>query len=891
MDDRMYVLEKSLIVDYLKEFENFCFGKADTKGYLDRQMRSAEKLWEMFPENQLYHLMQAAAFIRVGKKEEGEAILKKYERNHVLQFRNPEFRACFLYLAGELTDDKLQKKNIVIQLQKLYQKNPAQPSLYWYLTRLDEGFEKNPEKKLAFLEKQWRLGCKQNLLYIEVVRTLREYPEAAGELGDFLTQCYIWAQRRKVITKEMAAQIAKHAMKLKRCDKKYEYLLRECYRIFSTKELLAALCSLYIREGRTDRLAANYYAKGVEFELKMNNLYEYYMMATTEQKKKLLPEQVLLYFLYHDTLTSAQKVFLYKNIICYGNPHSEIYGKYIEKIEEYTVDSLLKRRISTEYAFLYDKVLYPQIFTKEMAEAMADLMFLRKITCTDVRVKEVEVSYEQLKEQKKIAFTKQQAYLPIYSPSAVVTLVDEVGNLYRNTIAYKIEKLIDEKKYLDVCRQYVKNHSGLLLYSCGKCADNLKITEENVEIYRQIPDTAGFVEEYRNTVILKLLEYYTGKESKDVIPTTWFSMNGKSMSREQRGKMITFLAQYGKYEQAFSWLENYGAVYVSANTILKILTALSEQPEAEKELYYRLCYGCFQNSQMNYTSLKYLAESFLGTCAQMTEIWKQAKAFGVETFEMEERILVQMMFTGAKLSGHFEIYLSYNQREPREYLKKAYLTYMSREAFVKNAELDNRFYFLLEEELLDNQGYAEICTLAYLKYLSKKQTLSAKQKSACIGYLKEFFAKKCYYEFMQEFGRIIPEALILEDKVFVEYFAPATSEVILHYIIEKKDDEKYRYSTCRMYPTYGGVYSKAFTMFEGEKITYFITEKKEDGSEISTPSVTKEKEVCILDSGTRYDRINSMRKLAMIGNESQLAEEMQQCRFLEMAAEELFSIQ
>ncbi|MBR4138526.1 MAG: hypothetical protein IKT88_01015 [Lachnospiraceae bacterium] len=891
MNDKVHILEKGLIVDYLKEFELFCFGKVDPKTYLDRQVRRAEKLWEMFPDNPMYHLMQAAALIRVGKKEEGEGILKKYERNHVLQFRNPQFRACFLYLAGELTDDKIQKKNIVIQLQKLYQKDSLQPSLYWYLTRLDEGFTKNPEKKLAFLEKQWKLGSSQNLLYIEVIKTLKEYPETAGELDDFVMQCYLWGLRRRVLTKEMAAQIAKHAMKLKRCDKKYEYLIRECYRMFSTKELLAALCSFYIRDGRIDKTAAGIYSKGVEYELKLNNLYEYYMMATTEQKKKLLPEQVLLYFLYHDTLTSAQKVFLYKNIICYGDAKSEIYGKYIEKIEEYTVDCLLKRRVGPEYAFLYDHILCPQIFTKEMAEAMADIMFLRKITCSDVRIKEVEISYGQLKEQRRILFKKQQAYGAIYSPSAIVTLVDEVGNLYRNTVAYKIEKMIDEKKYVEVCREHVKNHAGLLLYLCGKKPENIKITKENESLYRQIPDTEGFTEEYRYEVILKLLEYYSSTGAKEVVPVSWFAMSGKNMTREQRGKMITFFVQHGRYEQAYAWIEEYGAVYVSANTILKILTALSDHPKAEDELYYRLCYGCFQNSQMNYTVLKYLSESFLGTCGQMMEVWKQAKAFGVETYELEERILVQMMFTGVDLPGNFDIYLSYNQREPREYLKKAYLTYMSREAFVKDVELDSRFYFLLEEELLNNQGYAEVYTLAYLKYLSKKQTLSGKQKKVCAEYLKEFFAKKCYFEFMQDFGRTITEALVLEDKLFVEYHAPVHSEVMLHYVIEKKNGENYRYTTCRMYPTYGGVYSKSFQLFEGEKITYFFTEKKEDGTEISTPSMTKVKEACVLDSVTRYGRINALRELAVSAGFDALAEEMQQCRFMEMAAEELFSIQ
>ncbi len=221
-------------------------------------------------------------------------------------------------------------------------------------------------------------------------------------------------------------------------------------------------------------------------------------------------------------------------------------------------------------------------------------------------------------------------------------------------------------------------------------------------------------------------------------------------------------------------------------------------------------------------------------------------------------------------------------------MKKAYLTYFSREAFVKNKELDNRFYFLLEDELQKGAGYADICILAYLKYLSKKQNLSIKQKHACAAYLKEFFAKKCYFGFMQDFGRTVTEALVLEDKLFVEYYAPADSEVILHYIIEKSGEEKFRYTTCRLYPAYGGVYSKAFTMFEGEKITYFITEKREDGSEISTSPVTKEKDVCILDSGTTYDRLNSMRELLSKGQSKELIEEIQQYRFLEMAAKQLF---
>lgn len=890
MNDRT-LLKKSLLIGYLKEFEYLCLDKIDKKTYFQQNIRRSEKLRELCPENPLYHLMEAAVMIRCGKREAGEEILKKYERNPALQFRNAEFRAGFIYLAGMLTEDRKQRRNIVVQLQKLYQKNAAQPSLYWYLVQLDDEFEKKPEKKIAFLEKQWKLGCRQNLLYMEVIITLKKYPEAAGNMDDFLMQCYIWAQRRNCITKEMGAQIAKQGMKLKRCDAKYEYLLKECYRIFSTKELLGALCSLYIRDGRMDQTAAFYYTCGVEFELKLNNLYEYYMMSTTEQKRELLPEQVLLYFLYHDVMTDSQRVHLYKNVISYGDKKSEIYKKYISRIEKYTVDSLLKRRISKEYAYLYDQILCPEIFSEEMAEAMADLMFLRKLTCTDPQIRGVEVFYEQLKYPKKAFLKKQQAYIPVYSPTALITLVDDQGNLYRNTISYQLEKLLDEKKYIDVCKKYIKNHEGLLLYLFGKRTEQLVVDQKTIEYCSQIPNIRSFKAEYRNGAALKVIEYMLAHGKADEIPDEWLEMDGKYLNREQRGKMIACLVQRKKYEQAFSWIELYGTVYVSANSILKILTALSNLEEIQKELFYRLCYGCFQNGQMNYTTLKYLADSFLGTCAQMTEIWKQAKAFGVNTFELEERILVQMMFTGTDVPEHFSVYLSYNQRNPEETIKKAYLTYMSREAFVNNTELEERFYFLLEDELFKKQGYAQVCILAYLKYLSDKEELSVKQKNMAKTYLKELFSQKCYYSFMQKFGKTIREALVLEDKIFIEYLAAPSSKVILHYMIEKEEEQGYRYTTCRLYPTGGGIFSKVFTLFEGEKIIYFITEKREDGTEISTSSFTKEKIPLSDDLGTRYERINRLQQLHKKREDNKVMEEMQKYRYLEMASDSLFPIE
>ncbi|MGN0335392.1 MAG: DUF5717 family protein [Lachnospiraceae bacterium] len=887
MDNRA---KHQLLAEYLKTYEDYQFKKIDSGQYAARNLAVAERLIEMVPEEPDFQLMKASVLIEADKKDEAEGLLKKYEKNHILQLKNPEFRAAFLYLAGRLSDDPAQKRQVVGQLQKLYRKNPKQQSLFFYLARSDEGFEKNPQKKLALLEKQWNLGNHQNLLYIETVLTLRKYPEAAAQMNGFFIQVYIWAVRRRVITKEMGSQIAKTAMHLKSCDAKYEYLLRRSYEYFSTKELLAALCSLYIRSCRTDSKAARYYAKGVEFELKLVNLHEYYMMATVEESDCLLPEQVLLYFIYHNTLSASQKVYLYKNIVCYGDKESEIYQKYREQIEKYTLESLLKEKISPEYAYLYDHVLYPEIFTEEMAEAMSKILFLRKIECHDKRVRAVEVSYEQMKQTIRYPLRKGTAYIPIYTPNAKVTLVDESGNLYRNTIAYELKKMLDVKRYVDVCKENVRRNPGLLLYLCEGRGGKHLLNEDTIRYFYQIPDTKEFTEDYRNLVMIEVMEYEMKKERTASIPSEWFAGGGQYMGKQQRAKYLGFLVDKEYYEQAFWWIEQYGTAYVSSYTILKILTALADTQEAEKELYYRLCYGAFRNGQMNYRSLKYLSETFLGTCVQMTEVWKQAKAFGVDTRELEERILTQMMFTETDLEEHFEIYLSYNERKPEESVRKAYLSYYSGKAFNGLSSPDSRFYFLLEEELFSGRGGNEICKLAYLKYLSCQHVLSVRQKNLAAAFLKEFFAKKTYYGFMQKFGSCIPEALILEDKVFVEYYAPQTSSVILHYVIENGEEQSGNYAASKLYPSYCGMHSASFSLLEGEHLVYFITEKDEDGQIHSTQPKILKKGKGIHQSGTKYERINAMRKLEREKNGDALQKSEEEFAFLEMASEKLFSI-
>ena len=94
------------------------------------------------------------------------------------------------------------------------------------------------------------------------------------------------------------------------------------------------------------------------------------------------------------------------------------------------LDELIQRHLSEDLAVLYDSFLVEELLTIDFAEALADIMFLRKLQCRDRRIRQVQVLYEQLQKRIVVPLQDGQALIPIYTPGAVILLVDEQGNCY-----------------------------------------------------------------------------------------------------------------------------------------------------------------------------------------------------------------------------------------------------------------------------------------------------------------------------------------------------------------------------------------------------------------------------------------------------------------------------
>ena len=107
---------------------------------------------------------------------------------------------------------------------------------------------------------------------------------------------------------------------------------------------------------------------------------------------------------------------------------------------------------------------------------MAKVMFSYRVYCDDPKIRSVIVCHGELKEEQSYPCTDGAAYIQLYTPDARILFEDEKRRRYATTVDYNIQKLMDEKPYLQSCMNLDIATPGLLLAVCG-----------NVRIPRAIP--------------------------------------------------------------------------------------------------------------------------------------------------------------------------------------------------------------------------------------------------------------------------------------------------------------------------------------------------------------------------------------------------------------------
>lgn len=327
---------------------------------------------------------------------------------------------------------------------------------------------------------------------------------------------------------------------------------------------------------------------------------------------------------------------------------------------------------------------------------------------------------------------------------------------------------------------------------------------------------------------------------------------------------------------SFENLKLYGMQSYDEEEVFLLCTKrIREQEDMEDDFLLYLCFALFQKGIYDKVLLRYLAHYFCGATADMKQLWRVAKEYGVQTSSLAERIITQMLYSEV-MSQEAEIFEDYYLGKPYFRLKQAYLAYVSNQYVIKNRVIPKNIFTIMIKEFRDEEYLADICKVAILKYFSDKE-MDVISTQILQGYLQEMCGKHLIFAFYQNYPKSWLREVQLYDKYLVEYHAVTGGRVKIFYRINGG-----QVCTEPLMPTYEDTYIKEFVLYNGETFDYYFTEE-EDGKTL-TGQHYRYVHTSQDETTGKYGRLNQISELSEEAQE----EAMLQYKREELLAEELF---
>ena len=269
----------------------------------------------------------------------------------------------------------------------------------------------------------------------------------------------------------------------------------------------------------------------------------------------------------------------------------------------------------------------------------------------------------------------------------------------------------------------------------------------------------------------------------------------------------------------------------------------------------------------------------------MAKLWKAAGEFQIDTYDLEERILTQMLYTTDYTPYAEQIYDSYYAGGGRDLICMAYLSYFANSYLMQDAVIPSQVFPQIQERYLEGRELNEACELGLLKYLSEKEKLSDRQLGIVDALLGVYTSKNIYFAFYRKF----PAKLIVKyhfyDKYFLEYHTTPGKHVMVHFRMGEND-----YQSEDLIEMYDGIFVREFILFFGEMVQYYITEGDGTNMQVIESDCITNNDVIEHEKEGRYVRLNEMLLQVTLGDEEMLKRQMKNYYGMLRVTEEAFKL-
>lgn len=797
-----------------------------------------------------------------------------------------EIKGSFLYLChvlGLLTPGSIDVK---ARLRDWYQRCRESSVLMLILMQVDDELARSPGKKLRMMEEMDRSGCSSPLLYMEAVSLLR-WQDSLLRLNAFTRRVLLFAARYDLMTEALYNRVCLLADNEKAFRPQMYRILTEGYDRWPSSEALEAICR-HIMKGEPARPAYfRWYAEAVDKGVRLTRLYEFYIETIPPSFRDKLPLPIRKYFLLSGGVSRSRMAFIYANIVRNKTADPGTYDDYLPAMGEFTARALMDGAMDENYAVLY-REFYPKADDRVIAGALAGTAFTARLYCDDPRMREVVVVHGELEGEICVKLKGGTAYIPLYTPEAVIAFCDARGARYASGVAYSLERLSEDEALTADCLKLGVMTPGLVLHACRR--PEILDEEARLSALAYIADSDAFTTAYREKACRGILAYFTDHPLSTKAESLLSKVRDSLFVKTDRIGYLETLLTHALDAKAWYLMTRCGYERVNPALMMPLVSRRVREADGPDDSLLKAAFYVFSHDKYDDSILTYLMKYYTGPLDICLRIRQSAAAFYLETYDFDERILMQAMFVRRSLNDGGQILHSYRRQGGRARIVLAMMTFESHQAFRRLCPLNTYTRRLLEEAMDRKWELDGICLLALLQAYADQGSLDDEEERRADRILEIMAEDDIRLGFCRKLPRRALAGYGLEDRIFVETFAGPKDRVTLYYRLSSGPaDTGEPFVSEPLREMCYGLYSREFVLFYGEVLTWYL-KIEHNGVSRLTPERTETMARVDMTGRSRYQLINQMLSAQKLGKTEVLREKLRDYSRLTQMAAALFRL-
>lgn len=876
---------KECMVGIMELYTSFRLKRIVTGVWANETISILNHLHALVPDEHMYELMKAQAFIINRQRQEAKWILDDFKHS------NPDKKApiwgYYLYLMTLLEREPSYIDNMTHEVELIFYENPDSVLLFWVLLFLRDQYFDDSAGKLKDI-KYWVLrGCSSPYLYIEAYYLISQDPYLIKELSVFELRILSWAVKEKALTKELAGAIFEAVDLAGGFDNRVYELLTAAYEICPEAEYVGIICSYLIKGHKNDTCFHKWFELGIENKLRLTGLYEAYLITMDDRQISPVPKIIQMYFSFDNKLPYRKLAVLYNNIIAAKETEPEVYHKYRKAMGRFAIDQAQLRHIDDNLAVLYEDMLELGFINEELSAAFSDIIYTHKLIVFDKRIVRAIIYQNEMKEPQIVPVTDQCAYFELFSNDYVILFEDSRGYRYVKSISYRLQRLMDAEKYLDRCISLSPDRPQYIVSHFKHVRDYSDFTKDDLKLFKPVFYSESFSDSYKAVMGYRILKYCQLHDYEDYVRPFLQSINFDTLQKDARKYLIDMLVSNRLYEKAYDMAMEYGIdMLAAASKVVLCENALKVQ-HVDDDFMVQLAISAFKTGKYSDLVLKYLCENYTGPTDELINLWHAADKFSISSMKLDERILEQGIYTQIEPEKISDIFLEYYKRAGNDKLILAYISLVAH-GYLHSGGCKADFIFdIIEKRFIGNRTLNDACQLALLKHFAEKTDITQAELEIEDTLLKYYIYNNMYFDFFARLDYRLLEKYFLYDKAFLQYESTPGTHVVLHY---SRDEDGEEFNSEDMVEMYDGIYVKTFVIFFGELIRYYITEEHDNSIEVKESNRLTCNNIPGDNDHSRYNLINEMIISDTLSDETTLKSNIDEYKRLDAATKQLFKL-